>query len=216
MYALGTSLRWSIAPDASRRLANLALDLPEDDSIAVGAVRAAPLLDLERHVTDELCAALASLCGDNAGNESRLCATPETHTRLQLPRGGVQLRVASNGGAELLSIVVTPALLHGKARAPGLPRSTPIKPLALRSDSLAPIEVRLSAVLGQAELSVQQLLGLEAGDVIAIDRTLDSPVDVIVEQRDGCGPRNLGTGHVGRTGRNLSIQLNAIHGRNAL
>ena len=43
------------------------------------------------------------------------------------------------------------------------------------------VKVRLSAVLGQAELTVADLFGLKEGSTLTLDRDVDAPVDLLLE-----------------------------------
>lgn len=56
----------------------------------------------------------------------------------------------------------------------GAPRST--RDLRL----LADVEVQLSVQLGRVRLPMRELLALDAGSVVELDRSAESPVDVLV------------------------------------
>lgn len=51
------------------------------------------------------------------------------------------------------------------------------------SDFVWDIPVDVQVVVGRAELSVASLMKLEAGEVLALDRRLEEPVDIVVNGR---------------------------------
>ena len=62
---------------------------------------------------------------------------------------------------------------------PELPASGPSRsPRDLRL--LADVEVQLSVQLGRVRLPMRELLALDAGSVVELDRSAESPVDVLV------------------------------------
>ncbi|WP_353556379.1 FliM/FliN family flagellar motor switch protein [Paraburkholderia terrae] len=219
VHQVGSSLWWSMPASASARLTNLALDLPEDYSIAAANARSAPLLELDRQMMDGLRAALTSVCGRQRDTELDTLSGAEADRSLPLPRGGLHLRVLSRSGVEIVSIVIsadlllmwTPPRMAGERRSDAPPAS-----LTPRSSALAPVRLRLSARLGQAELTVRQLHGLEVGDVIALDRPLDGAIDLVVDQPGQRAHHHIRTGNLGRVGHSLSIQLNTNNNKNVL
>lgn len=64
----------------------------------------------------------------------------------------------------------------GKPRTPGPGDEAPMEPVY-------DVPVTVSAVLGKASLEVSQLLTLEPGTVIELDRRVGEPVDVYVNNR---------------------------------
>ncbi len=63
--------------------------------------------------------------------------------------------------------------------APELPAGAPARsPRDLRL--LADVEVSLSVQLGQVRLPLRELLTLDVGSVVELDRSAESPVDVLV------------------------------------
>jgi flagellar motor switch protein FliN len=56
------------------------------------------------------------------------------------------------------------------------PDQTPI--LGERIDLIGHVQVKLTIGLGGAEISVAKLFSLAANDVIALDRDVDAPVDI--------------------------------------
>lgn len=72
------------------------------------------------------------------------------------------------------------------------------------ADELASVTVTLTAELGQARISVGELLALEVGDVIQLDTTREAPVEVFVR-----GRRKF-RGKPGRSGRKLAVQVTEV------
>ena len=64
----------------------------------------------------------------------------------------------------------------GKSRAPGPEDDAPMEPVY-------DVPVTVRAVLGKSNLEVNQLLALEPGAVIELDRRVGEPVDVYVNNR---------------------------------
>ncbi len=64
----------------------------------------------------------------------------------------------------------------GKSRAPGPDGDAPMEPVY-------DVPVTVRAVLGKSSLEVSQLLTLEPGTVIELDRRVGEPVDVYVNNR---------------------------------
>jgi flagellar motor switch protein FliN len=50
--------------------------------------------------------------------------------------------------------------------------------LGERLDLVGHVKVKLSVALGGAEITIGRLFGLAAGEVIALDREVDAPVDI--------------------------------------
>lgn len=50
-------------------------------------------------------------------------------------------------------------------------------------DPILDIPVKLNANLGRVQLSVQELLGLEAGSVLELDKDVVSPIDLYVNDQ---------------------------------
>ena len=75
----------------------------------------------------------------------------------------------SDAGVTAVTLPVLPELPAG-----GPPRST--RDLRL----LADVEVQLSVQLGRVRLPMRELLALDAGSVVELDRSAESPVDVLV------------------------------------
>ncbi len=50
-------------------------------------------------------------------------------------------------------------------------------------DPILDIPVKLNANLGRVQLSVQELLGLEAGSILELDKDVGSPIDLYVNDQ---------------------------------
>lgn len=61
---------------------------------------------------------------------------------------------------------------------PGSGTRTPA--LGERLDLVGHVKVKLSVALGGAEISIDKLFSLTPDDVISLDRSVDAPVDVIL------------------------------------
>ena len=58
------------------------------------------------------------------------------------------------------------------------------KPLVLRSlDPIRNVQVKASARLGSASMTVEELFALKEGDVIELEQAVDAPIEVLVEDR---------------------------------
>lgn len=64
----------------------------------------------------------------------------------------------------------TPTLTHHPDRAPNF-------------DVLLDIPVKISAELGGCQLSMREVLQLEAGSVVGLDKAADAPIDLYVNQK---------------------------------
>jgi flagellar motor switch protein FliN len=63
---------------------------------------------------------------------------------------------------------------------PALSNASPSKGPALgeRLDLVEQVKVQLTVTLGEAEITMGRLFALSAGEVVALDRDADAPVDV--------------------------------------
>jgi flagellar motor switch/type III secretory pathway protein FliN len=84
----------------------------------------------------------------------------------------------------------------GRAASPG-------RPLSRLSVALRDARVRAHAVLGNVDLSLNEVRELNIGDVLVIDRALGDPVELRLPQSN----RPLARGKLARNGDQLSIQL---------
>ena len=105
--------------------------------------------------------------------------------------------------AELATISL-PA--HGLVRAVkamfGTPRAADTAPKELR-ECLKPVELMTEAVLGRADLALQDVRELAAGDVVLLDRSLRD----LVELRLSSGRQQIGRGKLGRLDGRVCVQF---------
>ena len=89
-------------------------------------------------------------------------------------------RVHAPKGVPLLCVAAPGALVIGRVRAglPPLPRPNDLSSLAV---AMAGQTVSLSALVGRCRLTTAELGGLAEGDVVVLDRTLGSPVEIAIE-----------------------------------
>jgi flagellar motor switch protein FliN/FliY len=58
------------------------------------------------------------------------------------------------------------------------------QPLVLRSlDAIRDVQVKATAVLGTASLSIESLFALKEGEMIELDQAVDAPVELLIEGR---------------------------------
>lgn len=62
-------------------------------------------------------------------------------------------------------------------------RAAPTEELGDRLELVGHVTVKLAVSLGTAELSIEQLFALGSGDVIALDREVDAPVDIRINDK---------------------------------
>jgi len=116
------------------------------------------------------------------------------------PRLSVSLSLA---GIEMAEVVVSPQALipamkaaMGKATRPGRAPGT-------RIEALKPVKLVVEGFLGRAELTLDDLNGLAVGDVVILDSSLKSPVELRM-QNSG---QRVGRGKLTRANDRISIQL---------
>ena len=73
-------------------------------------------------------------------------------------------------------------------------------------DLIAGLKVRVSACVGQREITVRQLFGLKDGEILELDRGSDDPVDLYL---DG---KLIGRGELVVVGDNFGIRLIELGG----
>ena len=72
--------------------------------------------------------------------------------------------------------------------APAHEAATPAAATAANTDIIMNIAVDVQIVLGSAEMSVSELMTLQRGSTVALDRRIGEPVDVVVNgRRIACG-----------------------------
>jgi hypothetical protein len=88
--------------------------------------------------------------------------------------GGVIAKVSELGGGGLLTIAAPLAAVLALCCAPSGERSRGGRLVKL-ADSVAPLPMTLEALLGEAEVSLAELQGLAAGDVLVLGAALSDP-----------------------------------------
>ncbi|WP_322081151.1 FliM/FliN family flagellar motor switch protein [Burkholderia sp. BCC1972] len=78
--------------------------------------------------------------------------------------------------------------------------------LTPRRNALDACPIALSVRLGRCELSAAQLTTLSPGDVIVLDRTIDAPATLVVDETESA----VAFGTPGRTGTSLSFKLTSL------
>jgi len=63
----------------------------------------------------------------------------------------------------------------------------------------------VTVILGSAELSLRNLMGLSVGDVIELDTSLDSPLTVQVANKKQFHAR------VGKSGKRMGVQITRVY-----
>ncbi|MFP3500990.1 FliM/FliN family flagellar motor C-terminal domain-containing protein [Burkholderia sp. SIMBA_062] len=187
------------------RLARRALDLP-DDFAATSADHCADVLRaFGKSMTDDMAAALTAICGAAAPDARRLPQSDAAKPRASR-YGGVHVRLVLGPSNACLSILfAAPFWWARHVRRDAAP--TRANTLTPRTAALESIRTRVCARLGVVELPVTQLLDLMPGDVLVIAEQLD-PVVSLVTGNTGQVP--VGFGRLGRTDRQLSIQLQSL------
>jgi flagellar motor switch protein FliN/FliY len=83
--------------------------------------------------------------------------------------------------AEDISSPVAPPAVQA-VELPDLTASARGKPLVLRTlDVIRDVQVKASAVLGSASVSVERLFALKEGEVLALDQAINAPIEVLIE-----------------------------------
>ncbi|MBR8210781.1 FliM/FliN family flagellar motor switch protein [Burkholderia cenocepacia] len=151
-----------------------------------------------------------------------LCASPASSHTASAPAGNdVPAAAASFSGYGLFRLaIVAPdgdalALLfcdvrhiwnNGASDARTTPRSGIDIGLTPRRIALDTCQVALSVRLGRCELSAAQLTTLSPGDVIVLDRTIDAPATLVVDETSS----TVAFGTPGHTGTSLSFKLTSL------
>src|SRR4051812_44755324 len=100
--------------------------------------------------------------------------------------------------SKTVSAVELPALTHVSN---GLERPTA---LGERLDLVEHVKVRMTVMLGGAELPLGKLFSLTQGDVVALDRDVDAPVDVRLHER------LIARGHIVAVGDKFGVRISEI------
>lgn len=85
------------------------------------------------------------------------------------------MSVVDNSGADSSAAVQSIEL-------PELTGGKPGKPVAMRTlDVIRNVPVKASVVLGSASIPVERLFAMKEGEVVELDQSVDTPVEVYVE-----------------------------------
>ncbi|KGB99325.1 FliM/FliN family flagellar motor C-terminal domain-containing protein [Burkholderia cepacia] len=204
----GPIMAWSIESAMPASLVDRALDLSPASRAGFDTLATRVMSVLEGQLVDELSAALHTLHGSSVGAPASLpAANPASPT--VFPHGGVHVRLTTDTGKGAVHIALSAQWLWERSlhRVASPPR--PKSPLVARIEAISCATVTVSARLGFAELTVPQLLDLAVGDVVAIERPLVEPIELIVARTDG-PPAVVANGRPGHVGDALSIQLTSI------
>lgn len=147
---------------------------------------------MERAVLLDLIAAMSEACSAAAGAAGTAFARGENVSKDQysLPGGDAEeyCRIAfATGGSDQnasVSFVVCSDVLE--LVLCGAPQDAGKSSDDIRRDVLARLEsvcLLASAWLGKADILVRDIMALEAGDVILIEKNIDEPIDLVVQER---------------------------------
>lgn len=73
-----------------------------------------------------------------------------------------------------------------------------------RLDLVGHVKVKMSVTLGQTEIALDKLFGLVNGDVVALDRDVDAPVDVRLHGK------LIARGHIVAVGDKFGVRISEI------
>jgi len=106
-------------------------------------------------------------------------------------------------GKEIAMVALSSqALIPAMKTAIGPPRRSE-KPLGSRAEALKPVKLLARGVLGHAELTLDELKDLVAGDVVVLDNSLTNPVELRLSNAE----RPFARGKLVRTTNQVSIQI---------
>ncbi len=166
----------AIALPARSRVIDWALDMRLEPFDVTETDRL--LLDgLERRIVADLARQIeAALRVDGAPRETPLATTEPWGAA-----GGATLEITDENGADIAQAAIPFEALLGACKASmRAPRTDRPRPERV-SAALAAQRLTLAARLGQAEIALSELRALAPGDVLVLDRDLDSPAELVVE-----------------------------------
>lgn len=102
-------------------------------------------------------------------------------------------------GGEVLLLVIPAPALPSRLRPQPRYSTAPVVPL---TTALSDTSIRVSARLGEAEMSLGHFASLAIGDVIRLPVTLDEPLSVVGE--DG---KKICSAHLGRQGTHRALEI---------
>lgn len=93
-----------------------------------------------------------------------------------------------------------------KARFKPLQPVTGITPAKADIDLLKDVEVTITAMLGEAEMTVREILEIEPGSLIKLSKLAGDRIELLVNQK------LLGSGEVVVINETMGIRINALEG----
>lgn len=97
--------------------------------------------------------------------------------------------------SKVVNAIELPALVSGSDRGPALGE---------RLDLVEHVKVKVSVTLGGSEMPLGKLFALANGDVVALDRDVDAPVDVRLHGK------LIARGHLVAVGDKFGVRLSEI------
>ncbi|SAK75890.1 flagellar motor switch protein [Caballeronia pedi] len=191
---------WSVAKEASRALAGMALGLTQDEAATVSGATCPPFTMLGERIIHELSLALASV-------QHRIPQAIESTSEARL--NGVLVQLTTQQGQALCSVLYATDLIIRKSTV-ARSKTAFQRSLTSRRHALAATKVQLHARLGRAALAIRDLLELAPGDVIRLDRKVDEGVELFVQGDGSLAPSVVATGRLGQTQDRFSVQLDSL------
>jgi flagellar motor switch/type III secretory pathway protein FliN len=197
VFRFGEYVRVSTSGEAMRRLARVALHAPGD----AATDDADALLErfAERALT-ELARRMLRACGKEPGD-----ATLDDADSMAEETAGKPLHdvVIGDSTGALIRIAFWRGLFRNTAVRT---ETRAFAPLTTREEALKDLRIGVSATVGRASLSFEEITSLAPGDVILLDRTVSAPIDVVADSRQ------IASGFPCRSGRQRAVQLTAAVG----
>ena len=97
--------------------------------------------------------------------------------------------------SKIVSAVDLPALTHGVTSGAALGE---------RLDLVEHVKVKMTVTLGGAEMALGKLFSLSSGDVVALDRDVDAPVDVRLHSK------LIARGYIVAVGDKFGVRISEI------
>jgi flagellar motor switch protein FliN/FliY len=104
----------------------------------------------------------------------------------------------SNVTNKIVSAIELPALARGPV---GVEHGAAV---GERLDLVGHVKVKMNVTLGQAEIALDRLFALANGDVLALDRDVDAPVDVRLHGK------LIARGHIVAVGDKFGVRISEI------
>lgn len=211
VFQLETLLSWSLEPAAAVQLAVLALDLTDRRFSTVLVSERAMLSELGARIIGEMSDALASFGRrpDATGNTEPTQHLPAASARVEIATGGgVLVELATVNGIQIAQVFCPTTLVRRHLGFPASPDRRGNEGLVPASDAVRDSPVSVGVCLGQAELTLRELIELAPGDVIVLNTRLEEPV--MLFNMNGTAitsSSTLGRARIGKTRNSLAIRL---------